>query len=79
MLLLLVAMAVVGVWVMGMVVTQSLVVVRMGMWFGAVFLRRMRMHVVPVVVVRMHVWVRMAVRGVLVRVRVVFRQMQPHA
>lgn len=72
-------MAVVGIGVMGVFMGESLVVVRVRMWLGGVFAQGMLVHVVPIMVVCVHMRVRMAVRGVLVQVCMVFCQMQPHA
>ena len=72
--------AVASIWVMCMVVRHGLVVMGMHMRLGSINPQLMFMHVVPVVVLCVHVHVRgrVAVRGVLVQVAVVFGQVQPH-
>jgi len=68
-------MAMVGIRIVGMVVCQRLVVMRMHMRLAGIFAQGMVMQVMCIMDVRMC----MALRAVQVHVRVVFRQMQPHA
>ena len=70
--------SVVSIGVMRMIVRHGFVMMGMHMRPGHINPQFMFMHVMPVVVLGVYVRVRVAVRGVLVQVAVVFTQVQPY-